>query len=81
MDDAKLRQTVLEALCRIAPEVEPDAIDAGQPLRDQVDLDSMDWLNFLLGLHATLGVEIPETDYAKLGTLEALLAYLRVKLS
>jgi len=81
MDDARLRQAVLDALRRIAPEVEPDEIDPRQPLRDQVDLDSMDWLNFLLGLHAALGVDIPETDYAKLVTLEDLLAYVRAKLT
>ena len=81
MDDATLKQTVLAALCRIAPEVEPDMIAPRQRLRDQVDLDSMDWLNFLVGLHAALGVEIPETDYARLDTLEALLSYLRAKLA
>jgi len=81
MDDARLRQAVLDALRRIAPEVEPDEIDPRQPLRDQVDLDSMDWLNFLLGLHAALGVDIPETDYAKLVTLDDLLAYVRAKLT
>jgi acyl carrier protein len=81
MDDAKLKEAVLDALRRIAPEVETDEIDPRRPLRDQVDLDSMDWLNFLLGLHATLGVDIPETDYAKLVSLEALLSYVRAKLS
>jgi len=81
MDDATLKQTVLAALRRIAPEVEPDMVAPRQRLRDQVDLDSMDWLNFLVGLHAALGVEIPETDYARLDTLEALLSYLRAKLA
>jgi acyl carrier protein len=77
MDDATLRQTVFATLRRIAPEVAPDELAPGRPLRDQVDLDSMDWLNFLLGLHAALGVEIPETDYAKLVTLDDLVAYLK----
>ena len=39
-------------------------------LRDQVDLDSMDWLNFLVALNERLKVEIPETDYGRLGTLD-----------
>ncbi len=77
MDDATLRQTVFATLYRIAPEVAPGELAPGRPLRDQVDLDSMDWLNFLLGLHAALGVEIPETDYAKLVTLDDLFAYLK----
>ena len=79
MDDATLKQTVLAALCRIAPEVEPDMIAPRQRLRDQVDLDSMDWLGFLVGLHRQLGVDIPETDYAKLVTLDDLLEYLAAR--
>jgi acyl carrier protein len=79
MDEQTLRRTVFETLRRIAPEVSPDDLDPRQPLRDQIDLDSMDWLNFLVGLHANLGVDIPEADYAKLVTLEDLLAYLRAK--
>ncbi len=75
MDDTTLRRTILATLRRIAPEVEPDAIEPARPLRDQVDLDSMDWLNFLQGLHGALGVDIPERDYAKLVTLDDLVAY------
>ncbi len=76
MDDATLRQTVLTTLHRIAPEIEPEELLPARPLRDQVDLDSMDWLNFLQALHTALGVEIPERDYAKLVTLDDLVAYL-----
>ena len=76
MDDTTLRQTVLATLHRIAPEIEPGELLPAKPLRDQVDLDSMDWLNFLQALHTALGVEIPERDYAKLVTLDDLVAYL-----
>ena len=76
MDDTTLRQTVLATLQRIAPEIEAEALLPAKPLRDQVDLDSMDWLNFLQALHAALGVEIPERDYAKLVTLDDLVAYM-----
>jgi acyl carrier protein len=79
MDDATLRNTLFATLRRIAPEVSPDALAPGKPLRDQVDLDSSDWLNFLQGLHAALGVDIPEKDYAKLVTLDDLFAYLAVR--
>lgn len=80
MDESELRDTVLDALRRVAPEVAPEALAGAKPLRDQVDLDSMDWLNFLLGLHERLRVDIPEADYARLVTLDDLLAYLRAKL-
>jgi acyl carrier protein len=81
MDDATLRQAVFDTLRRIAPEVSPGEIEPAVPLRDQVDLDSMDWLNFLVGLHDRLGVDIPEADYRRLVTLDDLLAYLRARLS
>ena len=51
-----------------------------RPLRDQVDLDSMDWLNFLVGLHQRLKVDIPESDYRKLTTFDGILAYLAARL-
>jgi acyl carrier protein len=68
--------TVLEQLRRIAPEVEVGSLDARQPLRDQVDLDSMDWLNFLIALSQTLEVDIPEQVYERLRTLDDLVEYL-----
>ena len=80
MDDTTLRQTVLATLHRIAPEIEPEELLPARPLRDQVDLDSMDWLNFLIGLHEKLKVDIPEADYARLVTLGDVLDYLKVKL-
>ncbi|MGB8327552.1 MAG: acyl carrier protein [Steroidobacteraceae bacterium] len=79
-DPATLRQSVLDTLRRIAPELSPGALQPAVPLRDQVDLDSMDWLNFLVALHEKLGVDIPETDYARLVTFDDLLAYLQAKL-
>ena len=76
MTQDELRKVVLATLLSIAPEVEVDELRADKPLRNQVDLDSMDWLNFLLGLHEKLAVDIPEADYAKLVTLNDVLAYL-----
>ncbi|MCC6535059.1 MAG: acyl carrier protein [Burkholderiales bacterium] len=52
---------------------------AQSPLRDQLDLDSMDWLDVLVGLHERLKVDIPESDYARLVTLDDLVAYLGAK--
>ena len=74
------RAAALAVLKSIAPEVEADELRADRPLRNQVDLDSMDWLNFLIGLHEKLKVDIPEADYAKLVTLGDVLDYLQKKL-
>ncbi|MGE5246125.1 MAG: acyl carrier protein [Betaproteobacteria bacterium] len=76
----EIRSVVLEALTRIAPEVEPASIEAGTMLREQLDLDSMDFLNFVVALHERLGVDIPEADYARLYTLDGAVAYLASKL-
>lgn len=70
-----LRAEILSVLTGIAPEVDPADIRDDVLLRDQVDLDSMDWLNFLLGIHKRLHVEIPETDYASLRTLADVVGY------
>jgi len=67
---------VVATLKSIAPEVEVSDLIADRPLRNQVDLDSMDWLNFLIGLHTALQVEIPEADYSRLVTLNDLVGYL-----
>jgi acyl carrier protein len=80
MKPDELRATVLSTLKTIAPELDAAGVDPARSLRSQVDLDSMDWLNFLIALHARLGVEIPETDYGKLQTLDAILAYFAQKL-
>ena len=64
-----IRGEILSVLTTIAPEVEADEVRDDVLLRDQVDLDSMDWLNFLIGVHKRLDVDIPESDYASLRTL------------
>jgi acyl carrier protein len=71
-----LRSTVLSVLGEIAPEADLGHVRSDLPLRDQLDLDSMDMLNFMVGLHAALGVDIPEADYGKLATVDACVAYL-----
>lgn len=81
MDDTALRKKTLEILQSIAPEIEPDEIVGSRTLRSQVDLDSMDWLNFLVALHEQLRVEIPEADYARLVTLDDVVGYLAARLS
>ena len=72
----ELRATLLRALGEIAPEADLAALRADVAFRDQLDLDSMDLLNFVVGLHAALGVDIPEADYPKLATLAASVDYL-----
>lgn len=81
MNPDDIRNITLATLQGVAPEIEPDALRGNRPLRQQVDLDSMDWLNFLLGLNKKFGVEIPEADYAQLVTLDDVVNYVSHKLS
>ncbi len=74
-----LRQQIFEALAEIAPEADPAALRGAVPLRDQLDLDSMDFLNLLIAVHQRTGVDIPEADYGKLATLDQLVAYLEAR--
>ena len=80
MNESEIRAVALATLLSIAPEVEADELRGDRPLRSQVDLDSMDWLNFLLGLHEKLKVDIPEADYARLITMDDVVAYLQMNL-
>ncbi len=76
----EIRQAVIGSVQSIAPEADFAALDPKRPLREELDLDSFDFLNVLIELHARTGVEIPESDYVRVGTLDALLAYLAERL-
>ena len=81
MTTEAVRDIVIAALTRVAPEVDPHALRADAPLRDQVDLDSMDFLNLVIALHERLGVDIPEADYGRLSSLQSMVEYLAAKVA
>jgi acyl carrier protein len=81
MSPEQIRQQVLQALQSIAPEVQAAQLRSDRPLRDEVDLDSMDWLRFISAVHQRLGVNIPEIDYPQIGSLDSLLTYLGQRLA
>jgi acyl carrier protein len=76
----EMQARVVEIIRTVAPEVDPADLRPDQALRDQVDLDSMDWLRVIVGVHEKLHVDIPEKDYGKLRTLDDWSAYLATKL-
>jgi len=73
------RAAVLAALAAIAPETDLNAIAPDRPLRDQVELDSIDWLNVIIGLCERLSIDIPESDYGRLTTLDSIVNYLAAR--
>jgi acyl carrier protein len=76
----EIRNAVIQALTSIAPEIDPQDLQADTVLRQELDLDSMDFLNFVIGLHETLGVDVPEQDYPQLTTLNRAVNYLATRL-
>ncbi len=75
----EIRAAVLRALASVAPEADLSTLAANVDLREQLDIDSVDFLNVLVAIHDALGVDIPEVDYPKLSTLEACVAYLAAR--
>ena len=76
MTDDRIETALVDALLSVAPEVDISSLEPTHDLREQCDLDSMDFLNFVLALHHSLGVDIPEADYPKLATMDKARAYL-----
>ncbi|WP_229677983.1 acyl carrier protein [Caldovatus sediminis] len=72
----EITRMVAEILAGIAPEAELSAVAGDADLREALDLDSMDFLNFVAALHERTGRPIPEADYPKLSTLDGVVAYL-----
>ena len=72
----EIRAGVVAELTTIAPEIEEGDLTDAELLRDQVDLDSMDWLNFLVALNKRFAVDIPESQYASLRTINDLTGYI-----
>ncbi len=80
MTDADIRTVLQEEMGNIAPEMDLRSLDPGADLREALDIDSMDFLNFVIAVHRRLSVDIPELDYPKLITFDGAMAYLKTKL-
>ena len=77
----ELKETIFNILGGIAPEADFDTLDPNVNLQETLDIDSFDFLNFLIGLNDELGVEIPEADYGQLVSLNDIVDYLMVRLA
>ncbi|MGK2950544.1 MAG: acyl carrier protein [Acidimicrobiales bacterium] len=70
------RALLQQLLRRIAPEIEIDTVDEHAPLREALDLDSMDFLNLVTALQEQTGIEVPERDYPEIDTVAGFIAYI-----
>jgi len=80
MTSQEIRSTLLRCLRDVAPELAEEEIKDDVDLRDELDLDSMDMLRWVQGIHKALGVEIPEEDYGNIATLENAIDYVSARL-
>jgi len=76
MSEEEIRKTIFQLLKQIAPDTEPSTLQPDENIRETLDIDSFDTLQFLVSLNEKLGIEIPEEDYGKIPTLETLVNYI-----
>ncbi len=76
MTDDDARDLIRKVLGEVAPEADLDSVGSGETMQEALDLDSIDFLNFVTGLHERTGLEIPERDYPELSTVEGCVRYL-----
>ena len=80
MTEIQIKRAIFDGLRKIAPESEPEALLPDANLRKALDIDSYDFLNFLIGLSEKLGIEVPESDYGKIRSLKEMLGYFSERL-
>jgi acyl carrier protein len=81
MNSEELRSVLQETLSTVVPDIDWPTVDDHTDLRDQIDIDSMDMLNWVIALHQRLGVDIPEVDVPRLVTLDGAVRYLATKVA
>lgn len=80
MTEQEVKDIVIAIINDIAPDEDTSNLDPAVRLRDQLDLDSMDFLDIVMELRKRYKVEVPEDDYMQLATLDGCVAYLKPKL-
>lgn len=70
MNRTEIEATVLRTLAEVVPEAAVYELDRTAPLRDQIEIDSLDYLNFVLGLETLLGLHVPPASYPLFGTVD-----------
>lgn len=79
MNEEEIKEIFFQLLKKIAPDTEPSALLPDENIRETLNIDSFDSLQFIVALNEKTGIEIPEEDYGKIATLQALIAYIKNK--
>ena len=80
MNEDEIKKLVYQLLKQIAPDTEPSTLQPDENIREALDIDSFDSLQFLVALNEKIGIEIPEQDYGKITTLKTLVNYILNKM-
>ncbi|MCL4300624.1 MAG: acyl carrier protein [Anaerolineae bacterium] len=80
LTETQIKETIIKLLKRIAPEADFSTLAPAEDIRAALDIDSFDFLQFLIGLNEEVGVEVPEADYGKLVSLQDLVSYLSARM-
>jgi acyl carrier protein len=80
MTKEQIKATILEIIAQIIPDEDLSNLKGDIPLREQVELDSMDFLDIIMELRKRYGIEVPESDYMQLATLDGSVAYLEPRM-
>ena len=81
MNSEEARAIFFEELGNIAPEWDPADVDPAEDIRDAMDIDSMDLLNLVIAVHKRLEIDIPESDYSHLTTIDGAVGYIVAKVN
>jgi len=79
MNEIELKEIIFHLLKNIAPDTEPEKLKPEEKIQKTLDIDSFDYLQFIVSLDEKLGIETPEEDYGKIATLAGLLTYIAAK--
>lgn len=79
MNEEEIKEIIFQLLKKIAPDTEPSTLKPDENIREALNIDSFDSLQFIVALNKKTGIEIPEEDYGKIATLQALTAYIKNK--
>ena len=80
MNDSDIKNAIIGIISDIAPDEDLSSLDPAVRLREQIDLDSMDFLDIVMELRKRYGVNVPDTDDMQLATLDSCVNYLRDKM-
>ena len=79
MTEEERKKIILDLLKQIAPDTEPGTLKPDDNIRTTLEIDSFDYLQFIVAIDEKFGIDTPEEDYGKIQTVQALIDYLRQK--